>query len=296
MFMTNIENNFIDYIKSSNLRRNLFTTILAFLALFLIAKTVLTYKEAVDYKNINNISFITVTGKAEEYLIPDTLAFNITINEEGKNNAEATQKVANKEKKAIEILKSNGVKEEDIKLQGYNTQDKYENVSTSCEYGKVMPMIATTNTVKAIAPCSTTSSKIVGQIITQTIEVKIRDISKNADNDKRQKIMSELSAQNIKADNFAFTVYDLDSVKKELRAEAIKNAKLDAKKLSKDLGVKLDELTSFSDNNNYPMYGMGGDMATMKSVRAEMAPVSAPELTPGQEKVTVNVSLTYSIK
>ncbi len=293
--MTNIENNFIDYIKSNNLRKNLFTTILVFAALFLIAKTVLTYKEAVDYKNINNVSYITVSGKSERYLKPDTLTFNITINEEGKNNAEATQKVADKEKKAREILKANGIKDEDIKLQGYNTQDKYENVSTPCEYGKIMPMIATTNSVKAVVPCGTTNSKIVGQIITQTIEVKIRDIDKNADTDKRQKIMSELAAQNVKADGFTFTVYDLDAVKRELRAEAIKEAKIDAKKLAKDLGVRLDELTSFSDNNNYPMYGMGGDIMSAKSARAEIAP-AAPELSPGQEKVTVNVSLTYSIK
>jgi uncharacterized protein YggE len=229
-------------------------------------------------------------------LKPDTLSFNITINEDGKNNAEATQKVADKNKKAIEILKANGIKEEDIKSQGYNTQDKYENVTASCDYGTIRPMIATTNNIKAIAPCGATNSKIVGQTITQNIEVKIRDINANADTDKRQKIMSELAAQNIKADNFNFTVYDIDSVKKELRAEAIKNAKADAKKLAKELGVRLDELNSFSDNNAYPMaYGMGGDMNMAKSARTEAAP-SAPELTPGQEKIVSNVSLTYSIK
>ncbi len=292
--MTNIEHNFIDYIQSNNFRKNLFTTILVFVALFMITATVLTYKKAVDYKNPNNSNYISVNGKAEKYVKPDTLTFNITINEEGKNNAEATQKIADKEKKAIEILKKNGIKEDDIKLQGYNTQDKYENVATSCEYGTVMPMIATTNRVKAIAPCSVSNSKIVGQIITQNIEVKIRDIDKNADTEIRSRIISELSAQNIKADGFNFTVYDLEAVKKELRAEAIKNAKTDAKKLAKDLGVSLGDLTSFSDNN-YPVYGAAADVSMLKSARAESAP-SAPILTPGQDRVIVNVSLTYSIK
>lgn len=290
----NIQQNFIEYIQSNNLRKNLFTTILVFVAMFLIVKTVLTYKEAVNYKNINNVSYITVSGKAEEYLRPDTLSFNIIINEEGKNNAEATQKVAEKNKKAIEILKANGVKEEDIKSQAYNTQDKYENVSTPCDYGVIRPMVATNNNIKAIQPCGSTNSKIVGQIITQNMEVKIRDIAVNADTDKRQKIMSELAAQNIKADNFNFTVYDIDSIKKELRAEAIKNAKADAKKLAKELGVRLDELNSFSDNNAYPV-AYGSDMMMAKSARVESAP-SAPELSPGQEKIVSNVSLTYSIK
>jgi uncharacterized protein YggE len=146
-------------------------------------------------------------------------------------------------------------------------------------------------------PCiQTSSSKIVGQIVTQSISVKVRDIEKNANNDQRTKILSELTAENIKADNFTFTVYDMDIVKKEIREEAIKNAKIDAKKLAKDLGVRLDQLSSFSDGNaDYPVYNMGGDMMSAKSTRAESTPV-APELTPGQQKITSNVTLTYSIK
>jgi uncharacterized protein YggE len=190
--MNTMQQNFTDLIQSSNLRKNLFTLILIFVALFLIVETVLTYKEAVDYKNINNVSYISVSGKSEIYTKPDTLTFNININEEGKDNAEATKKVAEKEKKAIEILKANGVKEENIKLQGYSTQDKYENVTQPCAYptlspdSRMQPMIA--------RPCENTNSKIVGQTITETMVVKIRDIDTNATAEIRTKIMSELSA------------------------------------------------------------------------------------------------------
>jgi uncharacterized protein YggE len=292
--MNTIQQNFTDLIQSNNLRKNLFTLILIFIALFLIVKTVLTYKEAVDYKNINNVSYISVNGKSEIYAKPDTLTFNININEEGKDNAEVTKKVAEKEKKAIEILKANGVKEENIKLQGYNTQDKYNTVTTPCSYtmmsadSKMQPMIA--------RPCESTDSKIVGQTINQTMEVKIRDIDTNANAEIRTKIMSELSAQNIKADGFTFVVYDVDTIKKQMREKAIANAKVDAKKLAKELGVRLDVLSSFSDNNGmYPMYGMGGD-AMMSKSSAETQVTTAPELTPGQQKITSNVTLTYSIK
>lgn len=292
--MNNIKQNFTDLIQSSNLRKNLFTLILVFIALFLIVKTVLTYKEAVNYKNPNNVSYITVTGKSEIYVKPDTLTFNININEEGKDNAEVTKKVAEKEKKAIEILKANGIKEENIKLQGYSTQDKYETVTAPCAYPslsvdvKIQPMIA--------RPCESTNSKIVGQTITETMEVKIRDIDKNANGEARTKIITELSAQNIKADGFSFVVYDVDAIRKQMREKAIENARLDAKKLVKELGVRLDQLTSFSDNGNYPMYSASSDaMMSSKTMSGYQAP-SAPELTPGQQKIVSDVSLTYSIR
>lgn len=292
--MNNISKNMNEFIQSNNLRRNLFTLILVFVALFSIAKTVLTYKEAVSFKNPTSVNYISVNGKAEKYIKPDTLTFNITVNEEGKDVSEATAKVTSKIDKAIAVLTANGVDKDNIKLEYYNVSDKYDTVTSPCAYPTMEPAMMKTTMVSA--PCATTSSKIVGQIVTQSMVVKVRDIEKNANNDQRTKILSELTAQNIKADNFAFTVYDIDIVKKEIREEAIKNAKEDAKKLAKDLGVRLDDLSSFSDNNgDYPIYGMGGDMMSAKSARVEAAP-SAPELTPGQQKITSNVTLTYSIK
>lgn len=290
--MNNTSNNIIEFMQSNSLRRNLFTLILVFVALFSIAKTVLTYKEAVSFKNPNSVNYISVNGKAERYTKPDTLTFNITVNEEGKDVSEATTKVTTKVNKAIEILTANGIDKDNIKLESYNVSDKYETVTSPCAYPVTEPgMVKTTMIAR---PC--TQTKIVGQIVTQNISVKIRDIEKNANNDQRTKIISELTTQNIKADNFAFTIYDIDVIKKEIREEAIKNAKADAKKLAKDLGIRLDQLSSFSDNNgNYPLYGMGGDMAMSKSAAPEATP-SAPELTPGQQKITSNVTLTYSIK
>ncbi len=289
--MNNISQNITEFVQANNLRRNLATLILIFIALFLIAKTVLTYKEAVSYQDNSTINYISVNGKAEKYIVPDTLTFNITISEEGKDVAAVTAQAKAKTEKAIAILVANGVEKENIKLENYNVSDKYENVSQPCAYPANVKMMTAMP-----YPCPT-NSKITGQILTQTMVVKVRDIEKNADNEKRTKIISELSAENIKADGFNFTVYDMESVQKEIREEAIKNAKDDAKKLAKALGVRLDELSSFSDNGQpaYPMYGgTVYDTMSAKTERA-VAPV-APELTPGQEKVTSNVTLTYSIK
>lgn len=295
--MNKKSNNIIEFIELNNLRKNLATLIFVFIALFLIVQTVLTYKQAVSFKNPNMSNYINVNGKAEEYVIPDTLIFNININEEGKDISEATLKAKNKNEKAIAILVANGIDKENIKLENYSVIDKYENVSEPCaSVSSEMIKVNGVTPVLTTAPCQVSNSKIVGQILNQTMSVKIRDIEKNADNEKRTKIIGELAKENIKADGFNFTVYDIESVQKNIREKAIKNAKEDAKKLAKDLGVRLDELSSFSDNTSpaYPMYA-SSDSMSVKSARDEMSP-QAPELTPGQQKITSNVTLTYSIK
>jgi uncharacterized protein YggE len=136
--MPKIKNNIIEYIESDNLRRNVVTLILIFIALFLIAKTVLTYKEAVSFENMSNINYISVSGKAERYIVPDTLTFNITINEEGKDVNDVTMKAKVKTEKAIAILVANGVEKENIKTENYNISDKYENIAEPCIYPTMM--------------------------------------------------------------------------------------------------------------------------------------------------------------
>jgi hypothetical protein len=96
-----------------------------------------------------------------------------------------------------------------IKLENYSVIDKYENVSEPCAYvSSEMIKVNNVTPVLTTAPCQVSNSKIVGQILNQTMSVKIRDIEKNADNEKRTKIISELAKENIKADGFNFTVYD----------------------------------------------------------------------------------------
>ena len=289
-------NNIMEWIQENNLRKKLLMVIFVFIALFMVAKTVLVYKQAVNYKDVSSLNYLSVNGKAEKYVQPDTLTFNITVNEEGKTNSEATKKVADKIAKANSILKANGVKESDIKLGYYNVQDKYDTPTPCGVYTTVAPGTVRILSAQVSAPCVNSGPQIIGQIITHTLEVKIPNIAENADNDIRTKIISQLSAENIKADGFTFTVYDIDAVKKEIRAEAIANAKADAKKLARDLGVRLDDLTSFSENDLYNPY-MSARTDTMVAKGSEAGSVpSAPELNPGQQKVTSTVTLTYTIR
>lgn len=285
-------NTFIAWAQATPLRKGLLTTIFIFIALALIAKTVLLFKQASWVGMSENYPHtISVNGKAEEFIKPDTLQFNISVNEDGKDVSEATAKSGEKVKQAIAILKTNGVDEKNIKTTNYFVTDKYDNVSQPCAYPAVAPGVS----YMPVAPCTNTTSKIVGSTVYQTLEVKIRDIEKNASTEQRSKMIGELAAANIKTDGFTFTVFDLDAVKTRVREAAIKKAKDDAKVLSRNLGVGLKELSGFSEqgDNVYP-YGRSDMMMSAKDSSTPMVPTV--ELPIGEQKVVSNVSLTYLIK
>lgn len=127
----------------------------------------------------------------------------------------------------------------------------------------------------------------------QTLDIKIPDIDKDVDGAKRGKLISELEAANIKTGDISFTVYDLEAVKLRVRAEAIKKAKEDAKTLAKNLGVRLGQLQSFSDNGGgYNPY-MSAREATFDST---MKNAPLPALPTGEQKVTSEVTVSYLIK
>lgn len=289
---------FIAWTQATTFRKNITTIIFTFLALAIIAKTVLIFKQADQVGKADSYAqSISVTGQYDMYAKPDTLRFNINVNEDGKDVGEATTKATDKIKKAMDILIANGVEEKNIKTTNWSTTDRYESVSTPCSESAPMSISNVgSRTIQAVVPCTNTSSKIVGSTVYQTLEVKIQDIEKNATLEKRGKIVGELASANIKTDGFEFTVFDIDAVKDQARKEAIKKAKANAKILAKDLGVSLKEIVGFSEQNDggyRPYMSAKADMAVMESADIY---VPSPQITAGEKKITSIVSITYLLK
>lgn len=286
---------FTQWIEASPYRKNIAALILTFVALGLIVGTVLLYKSVSHFGISENYpQTISVTGKAEEFIKPDTLVFSITANQEAKDVVAASKAVDEKIAAAITILKSNGVDEKNIKTTSREVNDTYGTVTETCA-GAPMPAVApgmSAMSRPSIQPCTT--SKVSGVSVYQTLEIKIPDIDKDADGKKREKLFTELTAANIKTGQISFTVFDTDEIKKRVRAEAIKKAKADAKILARDLGVSLEQLQSFGENN--------GGYNPYMSARAESAPmmdakmVSQAVLPTGEQKIVSEVTLNYLIK
>lgn len=90
--------------------------------------------------------------------------------------------------------------------------------------------------------------------------------------------------------SISFDVSDKTAALVQARQKAMDNASDLAGELAQTAGVKLGEIQSVSYSDYYPSYyyGMGGGGAT--------APNASVPIQPGQQEITVTVSVTYRIK
>jgi hypothetical protein len=132
-------------------------------------------------------------------------------------------------------------------------------------------------------PCPPQSKAILtGYEASQAISVKVRVIDKM---DLLFATFGKLGITEFSGPNFI--IDDLGKTKEEARTRAINDAKIKAQKLSKELGVKLGKITSFSEQNNsfQPM---------LYRAKAESSD-SRNSITPGENKIISNVIVTYEI-
>ncbi len=221
---------------------------------------------------------ISVNGKGEAVTIPDVATFSFSVTETGKTVSDAQLKAATKINAALKAVKDAGVEDKDVKTTSYSINPHYDYQDGVC------------------APnggyCKPGKSVLNGYDVAQSIEVKVRDLTKAG---SVFSTIGNLDVQNV--NGLSFSIDDIDKVKADARAKAIIDAKAKAEKLAKDLGVSIVRITSFYDSSDQPSYygreGMGGDM--MMSAKVSIAPVS-PQIPTGEQKVVSTVSITYEIK
>lgn len=258
-----------------------FVALLFSASLALVAVAITTIKEfAYVGRDIPPMSTIMVSGEGETFAIPDIAEFSFSVVKEAKTVPEAQQQSADLNNAILAYLKESGVDEKDVKTTNYSVNPRYE-------YQK------TTQQVMCIkAPCPPIvegKQVLVGYEVNQTVSVKVRKV------DEAGKILGgvgEKGATNISG--IQFTVDEPEKKQDEARQKAIADAKEKAKVLSKDLGVHLARVVSFSENSGgYPMptyaqsaFGKGGDMMEAAS----------PNIPVGENKIVSNVSIVYEIR
>jgi len=250
------------------------TLIVVFLAIVSLFFAIKTLKEMKAYgyigKDVPVMKTIVVSGAGEFVAIPDVAQVSFDVIKESKTVAGAQEAATGAMNKALNMLKDQGIEDKDIKTLSYNISPKYDYVKTGADmtvysYGKQV---------------------LAGYTVSQSIQVKIKDVSKAGD------VIARLGKEDISnLSGLNFTFEDEDTGKVEARNMAITKAKAEAKKIEQSLGIKLGKIISFSENN-YPMYayGKGGDMVSMTSE------VRVPSVPTGETKVTSNVSIVYEIR
>jgi uncharacterized protein YggE len=238
-----------------------------------------------ENKTPNTIAF---SGHGEVNAVPDIANIYFTISKDAGTVKDAQAGVAVIEKKALDLLKAKGVADKDIKTANASFNPKYEYRQAVCP---PIPMGAGTAgiTVNPSSPyyCPPSKQVITGYTASESITVKIRNTDTVGD------IMQGLGTTGVSDLNGPnFAIDKEDTLKAQARKLAIDDAKAKAQSLAKDLGVRLEKITSFSENGNYPiMYAQGAMMAD-KAVSAP-APAVIPK---GENTISSDVTITYEIR
>jgi hypothetical protein len=223
------------------------------------------------YRNNDKVvNTITVSGKGEVIVKPDIATVSFGVTAENLDVAKAQTEATTKMNKIIDLLKNKGIDEKDIKLTNYNIYPRYDYIQTQ------------------LYPYGGGKQVLSAYVVSQTVEVKIRDISKSGE------ILSgvgELGVTDVSGLNF--TVDKEDEVKDQARDLAIKDARNQAKELAKSLDVRLVKIANFSEGGNYPVYyEMNKSLALSSGSRDAVV----PQVPMGENKITSTVSITYEIR
>lgn len=217
---------------------------------------------------------ITVSGEGKIDRAPDTAKISFSVDQESKDVKTAQQTVSAKIDAITKALKEVGVEEKHIKTDSYNSYPQY-NYAT-----QVMCLTA---------PCPQPGVPTIrGYQVSHAVTVAIKDL----DNvDTVLGILADQKVSNISGPNFGFE--DDKAVAREARDMAIDDAKDEAEKLARSLGVHLVGIVSFSDSGNaYPVAMYARDSVAGMSAKVE----NAPSVPVGQQTIQSNVTVVYEIR
>ena len=213
---------------------------------------------------------ITVSGDGKVTVTPDIAMISFSVVTQGKEPETIQEENTEKMNEVISFIKEQGIEPKDIKTSNYNLYPQYDYGRRPDIYPPPPP-------------------KIIGYTLTQTVQVKVRDLGKVAP------ILGGLPERGInQIDTVSFDVEDPDEYLNQAREEAFKKARDKADAMAKFNGTRVRRVVTFSESfGGYPIpflraeaLGKGGDLG------GELPPV----IEPGSQEMTVNVSVTYEIR
>jgi len=211
----------------------------------------------------------TVSAEGEATAVPDIARFTFgVINEGGLDNIEGLKdENAKKANTIIDFLKDEDVDKKDIKTLSYNVTPRYSNIRC------------------ITAPCL--PREIVGYTISQTIQVKVRDM------DEAGELLTGVvdnGANNVSG--LTFEIDDITEAENEAREEAFEKAKAQAKAMAKAGGFKVGKLISVDEG----FYGRGSGVVFSEAMDLGRGGGEKIQIEPGEQEIRVNVTLRYEIK
>ena len=215
---------------------------------------------------------ITVSGVGEATAIPDIATISFTVREEAKTVPAAQKLVEAKAKPALDAITKLGVASKDQKTLSYTVNPKYE-------YTTCAPTV----------PYCQQKQTIIGYEVAQITQIKVRKI------DSAGEVIAVIGENKIsEMSGPSFEVDDIEKVKAQAKALAIKDARTKANDIANSLGVDLGRITGFSEDGGYnPPVLMRAEFSAKAMNAGALQSVSVPQ---GESVLKSNVSITYELK
>lgn len=249
-------------------KRPIVIAIIFFLGLFLYTHLVGPISFSVNNVNTNKADFFTAQGKGEVSAVPDSATAYLGVTATGTTVAEAQNKTNELSTKVINSIMSQGISEKDIKTTNYSINPNYGS-------GEPVPMMY---------PVRGGGNNITGYTVSQNLEIKISPI------DKLNKVVDAATtagANEVQGANFTFSDSLLKKLQNEARQEAVSDAKDKANSLAQASGIHLGRIVNVVESDQ-------GVFMPMAAGVAEKSDQSNPtNITPGQNTVTINVTIYY---
>lgn len=242
----------------------IFTLLLAVLVVYVIA-----WLGSATRVNMRNFHFIgrstfntiQVSGEGKVTAAPNIASIEIGITNQNANAAAAQDENNKKMNAVVAAMKKLGIADADLKTANYSVYPQYDYTGGQ--------------------------QQLKSYTVSQTLQVKIRDLSKVSD---VLKVAAESGSNQVSG--LAFTVDDLANLRRQARDKALVEARHNAEQIAARLGVRIGRVTSYYESpsgNQPPMpyyakEGMGG-----------VTDVAAPSIQPGSNEVIMNVSVTFEL-
>lgn len=243
------------------------------LGVFLFASTIKAFRESrFAGSGLNATNTITVSGTGEVNKSPDTAKVSFSVRAEKKVLKEAQDEVSSKISKIKSELIEKGIEEKYIKTDSYTSYPQYDYNQARC-YATY---------------CPPSTPTLRGYEVSHSITLNIKNLESV---ESVLAILATNTVTDMSGPSFGFE--DDKAVTREARDIAIADAKGEAEKLAKSLGVKLVRIVSFSEN--------GGGYPMPMYAKAEMGVAmdmnqTTPQIPVGEQKVSSNVTIVYEIR
>ena len=205
---------------------------------------------------------LSVVGTGQVDVVPDVANVQAGIISEGQTVEEVENEINEINNKIIAAVEKLGIDKKDIKTSNYSINPNYEPVPVQFP-NKSEPFGYTGN---ASLTLTIRKQEVVANIIIAA---------------------TEAGANNVY--NAGFVVDDPSKYREEARNKAIENAKEQAEKLSRELGIKLGRIVNIVES-------ISGGPEIYPIMRAEPAfgrDTIAPDIEPGTQTVTSTVTLYF---